>query len=966
MEDTSVNATSSTQAEISIELLSLPPPPSITPLLSPQELQARYDLCVAQSRKRMHDEITTSEGTCEKPGGPVSSSIDDVFLSCCPTLQLQPTEVVPLVQEFLLQWFSEGEVRSKFKKELEGINASYLQSLYDAPERKEADLFGRVDVDRSRRILISNSEAQTDSAGDGAVDVKRTREKRIAECVSCLTQGQHRHYRNVLKHYTRDRRRPPASTPSHPDTTVILDLIQAEQACFLSKLRRETCECVRCVEEDVGGILSSGNVDNPHDCINHNFFGGSHLRRFAQYRRMQLLSERVEGFLILAKIAACVEGSSDPSSNVLSAVDKKVPTGRDVYFHSYESFSCYGRLAPAGLSVQVQLVDSKDWSRMMHAEASKKLLPPTYPGGGAVESGKSISQSEHYKAGEVENANNATALPFALDVSLLGEVVSAAQHAGEDGSDSGCFQPEILGDSESSNQFGKESASEAYWNDMVDGRYAIHNCILNPMVVALDSTSPAVNTQGLLSRIKGFSLALSFEAMLTLLTAHIGEKKGGGESFHNSFRIPLLVRVVSQAAKGYPAEAPLVDASSSVSLRDDESLEIRLEMGNPFPREKESRRNILADTMEYLINHTKPFCPPLEGVGKGNAEGKNRSTEAASAHSSGGIAESPQTSSHAQHSHQVPFCATLKLFRTDENTASSLLEDIRVLSGTSLFSKPLYLNVMHHAAALQDGVRPIFTMVKVDYLTKSPSLRSASSSPFSVQSPPPLLRESFSTAEILKVCLLFRCFPTAVVRVYYVNAYFSYIFSIIDFTRSTWEAALTMSPEGDYPSAFENDFYSTPSATQTEDFRYAFDSLYDLLHAVSHCVLGELMKTLHQRPPQTPLRGTTNFHYLLTKLNKSKKTLTKEATVDQHGKKAAHSLQHGDAARQKRRYGFRLYHTHELYPKFSLPFNKRKDAEELTFVEGVSSEVCEREYLPPDNWIYRDRIPFTFPPAKVS
>ncbi|CCW69421.1 unnamed protein product [Phytomonas sp. Hart1] len=960
MEGSPTEFASSTEEKILIELFSLPPPPSITPLHSPQELQARYDQCVAQSRERLRGKLTTSHCANEVPDS-VIPCMADIFLSHCPTLELSSTEVGPLIQQLLSQSFSDPQARSKIKKELEGLNLSYLQSLYDAPEKQEADRFRRVDVDRSRRILISNTEGQSDSAKGDPISAKSTRGKKIAECVSCLTRGQHQHYNHIVKLYMRDRRRPPASTPSHPDTTIVLDLIEAEQTCFLAKLKRETCECAQCLKEDVDGHLSHSALEASNNCINHNFLGNLHFRRFAQHRRIQRLSERVESFLTLAKMAVEIGGGGSPCPGSLSVADKKPAREKNwVHSHTSESFSRYGHLITAGHSVQVKLVlGNEDEEQRKQASTLKEILPLVLPSRGTGEGRKTIFTAEDDKTGEVEGSSNGIALPFTLDVNSLIEVASAARHVEEENADRNSSGKEMPDDKELSEQFPKKSTSKVYWDDTVDGVYTFHNPVINPMVAVLDPRSSGVSVLGFSSSIKGFSMALSFEAMLTLLTVHISRNGEGSDPLHNGFRLPILARVVQPTVNGHRTDG--------TSPGHDESFEVHLEIGNPFPREKETRRSILVDAMEYLISHNKSISPFLQERGQDKVHEQVLSTTFALTNANGNLDESRQINSQLSPNRKANCCATLMLSRLDNDPGSSRLENSRASGNDSFFTQPLYLNVVHRAVAFQDGVRPVFVMVKVNYLNKCPSLSLTTSFPPSVQSPAsPLLRESFSIDEILELCLLFRCFPTAIVRVYYVNAYFSYIFGITDFTRSTWETALTMRQDKVSLSVLE-DLFTTPAVTQSEDFHYAYESLFDVLHAVCRRVLAKVAETLNfQKPSQTALQEVANFHYLLVKSNKPKKNINQEAAGGQQHKKHGHRHQNAEGVHRNKKYDLLLYRVDELYPKFELQFNKNKEAESLAFVEGASSEVCEREYLPPDNWIYRDSIPFTFPPAKVS
>ncbi|KEG10694.1 hypothetical protein DQ04_03401010 [Trypanosoma grayi] len=183
-----------------------------------------------------------------------------LLLNASPTLEF-PAEDAAALLTALRQHPKCAEIR----EQLEGINEAYIESIFGEEDAREDDTRRRVDYNSACAVLKSNSS------------------KRLSICVSCLTRGQHRHYRSWMITYMQTGVLPKA-TEDYPDMSTVLDLVQREQTAYLHKFMEETISCEACKLE--AGYnkrsLGAGEASASHRaCWNHNYLD-EHVERFAK------------------------------------------------------------------------------------------------------------------------------------------------------------------------------------------------------------------------------------------------------------------------------------------------------------------------------------------------------------------------------------------------------------------------------------------------------------------------------------------------------------------------------------------------------------------------------------------------------------------------------------------------------------------------------------------------------------
>lgn len=197
---------------------------------------------------------------------------DGVPLLNCPTLQCSHD----MMQGIRLIAHSDATLQ----QELTGLDYQYLRTFFDTDARREHDTARRLDAAACQRVLQEYKNLDS-----------------ITTAVSCLTAGQHRHYRSIVEASLNNPRRPPGNTATHPDTVLILDLVHREQAAYHDLLKRCTTTCTMCAAKQGGHTDSS----IPHPCTNANFLEEAHIVPYAKHKRRVRMQQRVVDFLALSR-----------------------------------------------------------------------------------------------------------------------------------------------------------------------------------------------------------------------------------------------------------------------------------------------------------------------------------------------------------------------------------------------------------------------------------------------------------------------------------------------------------------------------------------------------------------------------------------------------------------------------------------------------------------------------------------
>ncbi|RNF01712.1 hypothetical protein TraAM80_06896 [Trypanosoma rangeli] len=183
-----------------------------------------------------------------------------LLLNASPTLELSTDESAAL-----LTALRQHPKCESIRAQLNGINESYLVEVFGEVDAQEDDTRRRVDYNAACAVLKSNSS------------------KRLSACVSCLTRGQHRHYRSWILNYMQTGL-PPKATEEYPDMSTVVDLVQREQTAYLHKFMEEIVSCEACKMEAGYNKRSSEAAEMPmphRSCWNHNYMD-EHVERFAK------------------------------------------------------------------------------------------------------------------------------------------------------------------------------------------------------------------------------------------------------------------------------------------------------------------------------------------------------------------------------------------------------------------------------------------------------------------------------------------------------------------------------------------------------------------------------------------------------------------------------------------------------------------------------------------------------------
>ncbi|KAH9601670.1 hypothetical protein LSM04_005790 [Trypanosoma melophagium] len=191
-----------------------------------------------------------------------------LLLDASPTLEFPVEEA-----DAFLSSLRQHPKCASIREQLTAINDVYLNEIFGEEDAREDDTRRRVDYNAASAILKSNSS------------------KRLSMCVSCLTRGQHRHYRPWMLKYMQTGIIP-KTTDEYPDMSIVLDLVQREQTAYLHKFMEEIISCEACNIEagyrkrsmDSEEILVTHRA-----CWNHNYIN-EHVENFAKrwwYYRLQ-------------------------------------------------------------------------------------------------------------------------------------------------------------------------------------------------------------------------------------------------------------------------------------------------------------------------------------------------------------------------------------------------------------------------------------------------------------------------------------------------------------------------------------------------------------------------------------------------------------------------------------------------------------------------------------------------------
>nr|CCC50875.1 conserved hypothetical protein [Trypanosoma vivax Y486] len=184
----------------------------------------------------------------------------DMLLNASPTLELSGEEA-----EAILSSLRQHPKFAHVSEQLRDIDDSYLDKLFDNEDAKDEDTRRRVDRSAALATLKSNAP------------------KRLSMCVSCLTRGQHRHYRPWVISYLTSGEVPKA-TEDYPDMSTVIELVRREQSSYLHKLMVEITSCEACKVEtgfNKRESAGSGPTASHRACWNHNYIDES-VERFAK------------------------------------------------------------------------------------------------------------------------------------------------------------------------------------------------------------------------------------------------------------------------------------------------------------------------------------------------------------------------------------------------------------------------------------------------------------------------------------------------------------------------------------------------------------------------------------------------------------------------------------------------------------------------------------------------------------
>lgn len=740
------------------------------------------------------------------------------------------------------------------------VDERYVVGLFQSDDKRERDTRRRVDYDACRRVLQLNADPK----------------RRLADCTSCLTRGQHQHYKASIDAFIRTLVRP-SPTMLYPDMNNVVELVQLEQKEFMKKLRREVKVCAQCDAE--GGPCARGGARPPsevpastapgeeeaedtpkvsHACHNYNYLDEAHVRPFLERRRIRVQREQLLRFLTCAERGGSAAGAVTTSGTSLSTEAETISKESTCVWvlRSQEFASRYAKDDGSAPAVEV---DAEVTANTQQLAAHCATVAP----------GSSPSTK----------AEQAT-LPLPLPVALLdGEEVD------------GCgdfFAPDVV--------YGE-------WDGGLDSAHLLHQ----PMVQSVPTETASAIQAGGLARVVGFSLECHTESLLRLLCAHVQTEQG--------FRLPVCVHAVPDPT----------NPSSYV---------LHICIGQTLLRPTVSRRDLNAEAAGYLIDR-EPSLPASTRSSRPTAAHSWKPSGQKAATDGVGVVGLTESKS----------CAALRFTRVPK---------VRTGDAAPAPSPALLLHTTCNAVFDLQTHQPSFTLTKMEYLNKT-SLQEVLSSTGS----PLYLLERFSVQEALRMALLFRCHPGATVHVYHVDAYSSTVIAINSLDRAGWEKLVQTT----YDVALQEDHCD-------DDLRCAWNSLDDALRAlVHHIVLAAARQLSRTRPvaqalPVGAVAEAEKLYFIVVRPNVPPPEPASSGSNS--GNTGTSSTPHTNnaASNARRRWKIMLHLSSVtgLYPGYQ----PRVAPERERFIEPSGWAVCDNEYRDPATWPLNDRIPFTFPPAKMA